>query len=92
MRTGALPPLLCAALTGAPARGAAACGGGDSGVHCYGDDIADAGVVRSAAACCDLCLASSPCRWWTFNHGIDDHCWLKTACSDRRTGGSYHSS
>merc|ERR1711935_61012 len=35
----------------------------------------------SAAACCSFCVSESTCRHWTWNNGVDNHCWLKTACA-----------
>merc|ERR1711865_338542 len=51
------------------------------GVKCNGYDIRDAGVVTSADSCCTLCINEAKCRHWTWNNGVDSHCWLETACN-----------
>merc|ERR1711957_124061 len=51
------------------------------GLKCNGYDIRDAGVVTTAQACCTLCGGEPACRHWTWNNGVDNHCWLKTACN-----------
>ena len=53
--------------------------------QCWHDDIADIGVVASAGECCAACERRDGCRFWTFNEGVDQHCWLKTACSEKKT-------
>ena len=53
-----------------------------AGVQCYGNDIKDAGVKSNAAECCAACQATSGCAAWTYNERVDQHCWLKEACSD----------
>ncbi len=60
-----------------------------SGLQCYGSDIRDAGSSDSAAACCALCQAEPACAAWTWNAGIDQHCWIKTGCSDQRYDSGY---
>ena len=52
-----------------------------AGVNCEQHDIADAGVVASAAACCAACTAQSGCQAWTWNGGGDQHCWVKSSCA-----------
>lgn len=61
-------------------------------VQCYGQDVMDAGYASSSTACCDMCRSHASCNAWTYNTGVDKHCWLKTGCSDRRTGDSRYTS
>merc|ERR1719473_2002842 len=60
-----------------------------AGLQCYGDDIRDAGVVGDAQACCHLCRQTAGCKAWTWNENIDQHCWVKRACSDARSSEGY---
>ncbi|KAL1526280.1 hypothetical protein AB1Y20_014998 [Prymnesium parvum] len=52
-----------------------------SNTRCNGNDIRDAGVADSAAACCSICQATEGCKAWTWDRGYDRHCNLKTVCS-----------
>merc|ERR1719440_2491072 len=61
------------------------------GLQCFGDDLKDAGKVSSHEECCQACQALSGCGAWTWNWQYGGDCYLKTACSDRRSGDAYHS-
>ena len=56
-----------------------------AGLNCWGNDLADGGVVSSAAACCALCAAHSGCSAWTWDRGKSPTaCWLKSSCAGAR--------
>jgi hypothetical protein len=73
--------LVFTALLGAPVAFDASTCTTHQGVQCMGDDIEDAGVVASAAACCTLCNSISGCKAWTFNQDYDQHCWVRMEAS-----------
>lgn len=60
-----------------------------SGRQCYGDDIKDMGIASTAADCCSACKSTPGCAAWTWNADIDQHCWVKTNCSDTRFDSKY---
>jgi hypothetical protein len=51
--------------------------------QCKGDDLRDAGRVNSADDCCSVCKSTQGCRAWTWNRGYDQHCWVKSGCSQQ---------
>jgi len=62
------------------------------GLQCYGDDLQDIGAVSSHEQCCQACQNLPGCAAWTWNWQYGQHCYLKSACNDKRTGSdAYHS-
>mmetsp|Transcript_37704 Transcript_37704/g.88216 ORF Transcript_37704/g.88216 Transcript_37704/m.88216 type:complete len:457 (-) Transcript_37704:27-1397(-) len=53
-------------------------------VQCLGNDIRDVGLVSSGGACCHACHSTVGCSAWTWNHGYDGHCWVKTSCASKQ--------
>ena len=55
-------------------------------LDCYGDDLPSGTVhnIWSHEACCGACESRSGCSAWTWNWKYGQ-CYLKSACTDRRT-------
>jgi hypothetical protein len=51
--------------------------------QCQGEDIHDAGYVRTSDECCSACLATSGCKAWTWNRGYDSQCAHPTSAPSR---------
>lgn len=57
----------------------------EANMQCMGNDIRDAGYVFSGNACCLACHATVGCGAWTWNHGYDKRCWVKTSCASKQS-------
>merc|ERR1719356_2323055 len=65
----------------------------NQGVDCYGDDLDGAQFygITSHDDCCALCGQHPGCNAWTWQDSTEA-CYLKSACSNRRSDSNCHSS
>jgi len=62
-------------------------------LQCEGDDLKAVGNFGSHQECCSACNALAECNAWSWDwqDAVGTNCYLKSACSNRRTSGQYHS-